>query len=510
MSKQDHEATSDQISDGQKRDQVKQRREKLDKLRENGFNYPNDARPTHLAATMTNEPAYADATQEDLLAQKIAVTVAGRMMTRRLMGKASFFNIQDRSGQIQIYARSNDLPEGVYADFLDCDLGDILFISGHVFKTKMGEISIYATEIRLLSKSLHPLPDKFHGLTDVEACYRKRYIDIMVNEKSRNRFQTRSRIIQSLRGYLQDQDFLEVETPMMHALTSGANARPFQTHHNTLGCDLFLRVAPELHLKRLVVGGFDRVFEINRNFRNEGMSTRHNPEFTMVEFYQAYADYQDMMDLTEELLKHVVKSVHPSGVVENQGVQLDFNHFARMTMTEAICHHVEGIDSDMVQDHTALSNFAKKAGHDVSDRCLGEVQLIIFEEMVEHLIIQPCFITHYPTVVSPLARRSDDDPEVTDRFELFIAGKEIANAFSELNDPDDQANRFQAQAEAKQTGDDEAMDYDHDYINALEYGMPPTGGVGIGIDRLVMLLTDAASIRDVILFPLMRQTQEHE
>ena len=510
MSKQDHEATSDQISDGQKRDQVKQRREKLDKLRESGFNYPNDARPTHLAATMTHEPAYADATQEDLLAQKIAVTVAGRMMTRRLMGKASFFNIQDRSGQIQIYARSNDLPEGVYANFLDCDLGDVLFISGHVFKTKMGEISIYATEIRLLSKSLHPLPDKFHGLTDVEACYRKRYIDIMVNEKSRNRFQTRSRIIQSLRGYLQDQDFLEVETPMMHALTSGANARPFQTHHNTLGCDLFLRVAPELHLKRLVVGGFDRVFEINRNFRNEGISTKHNPEFTMVEFYQAYADYQDMMDLTEELLKHVVKSVHPAGVVENQGVQLDFNHFARMTMTEAIVHHVEGIDNDMVQDHAALSDFAKKAGHDVSDRCLGEVQLIIFEEMVEHLIIQPCFITHYPTVVSPLARRSDDDPEVTDRFELFIAGKEIANAFSGLNDPDDQAKRFQAQAEAKQTGDDEAMDYDHDYINALEYGMPPTGGVGIGIDRLVMLLTDAASIRDVILFPLMRQTQEHE
>jgi lysyl-tRNA synthetase class 2 len=296
----------------------------------------------------------------------------------------------------------------------------------------------------------------------------------------------------------------------MHALTSGANARPFQTHHNTLGCDLFLRVAPELHLKRLVVGGFDRVFEINRNFRNEGISTKHNPEFTMVEFYQAYADYQDMMDLTEELLKHVVKSVHPTGVVENQGVQLDFNHFTRMTMTEAIVHHVEGIDNDMVRNHAALSDFAKKAGHDVSDRCLGEVQLIIFEEMVEHLIIQPCFITHYPTVVSPLARRSDDDPEVTDRFELFIAGKEIANAFSELNDPDDQAKRFQAQAEAKQTGDDEAMDYDHDYINALEYGMPPTGGVGIGIDRLVMLLTDAASIRDVILFPLMRQTQEHE
>ena len=297
---------------------------------------------------------------------------------------------------------------------------------------------------------------------------------------------------------------------MMHALISGANAKPFETHHNTLGCDLFLRVAPELHLKRLIVGGFDRVFEINRNFRNEGMSTKHNPEFTMVEFYQAYADYKDMMDLTEALLKSVVQTVSPNLVVENQGEQLDFNRFQRMTMTEAICHYVEGIDEKMVHDHTALADFATKAGHDVSDRCLGEVQLIIFEEMVEHLIIQPCFITHYPTVVSPLARRNDENPDVTDRFELFIAGKEIANAFSELNDPEDQAQRFQAQVEAKQTGDEEAMDYDHDYINALEYGMPPTGGVGIGIDRLVMLLTDAASIRDVILFPLMRQTHEHD
>ena len=510
MSKQEHDAASDQHADGQKRDQVKQRREKLDKLRQSGFNYPNDARPEHLAAAIVNEPGYADATQESLLAQKIEVSIAGRMMTRRLMGKASFFNLQDRSGQIQVYARSADLPDGVYDHFLDCDLGDILFVTGHVFKTKMGEISIYAKEIRLLSKSLHPLPDKFHGLTDVEACYRKRYIDIMVNEKSRTRFQMRSRIIQSLRAYLQDQDFLEVETPMMHALISGANAKPFETHHNTLGCDLFLRVAPELHLKRLIVGGFDRVFEINRNFRNEGMSTKHNPEFTMVEFYQAYADYKDMMDLTEALLKSVVQTVSPNLVVENQGEQLDFNQFQRMTMTEAICHYVEGIDEKMVHDHTALANFATKAGHDVSDRCLGEVQLIIFEEMVEHLIIQPCFITHYPTVVSPLARRNDENPDVTDRFELFIAGKEIANAFSELNDPEDQAQRFQAQVEAKQTGDEEAMDYDHDYINALEYGMPPTGGVGIGIDRLVMLLTDAASIRDVILFPLMRQTHEHD
>ena len=499
-----------QQCDGQKRDQVKQRREKLAKLREQGFNYPNDARPQHLANAITGEPSYADASQEQLAEQKIAVSIAGRMMTRRLMGKASFFNIQDRSGQIQVYARANDLPEGMYDAFKDCDLGDVFYIEGHVFKTKVGEISVYASTIRLLSKSLHPLPDKFHGLTDIEACYRKRYIDIMVNEKSRERFKTRSRVISSLRDFLQQADFLEVETPMMHGLTSGASARPFQTHHNCLGRDLFLRVAPELHLKRLVVGGFDRVFEINRNFRNEGMSTRHNPEFTMVEFYQAYADYQVMMDLTERLLKHVVTQCYPDGKVENQGEVLDFNNFQRLTMTDAICQYVDALNADNINDQEQLVAIAKEAGQPVEGKCLGELQLIIFETLVEHQLIQPCFVTHYPTVVSPLARRSDDNPEVTDRFELFIAGKEIANAFSELNDPEDQAQRFQAQLEAKQAGDDEAMDYDHDYINALEYGLPPTGGVGIGIDRLVMLLTDAPSIRDVILFPLMRQTQDPE
>ena len=297
---------------------------------------------------------------------------------------------------------------------------------------------------------------------------------------------------------------------MMHGLTSGASAKPFQTHHNCLGRDLFLRVAPELHLKRLVVGGFDRVFEINRNFRNEGMSTRHNPEFTMVEFYQAYADYQVMMDLTERLLKHVVTQCYPDGKVENQGEVLDFNNFQRLTMTDAICQYVDALNADNINDQEQLVAIAKEAGQAVEGKCLGELQLIIFETLVEHQLIQPCFVTHYPTVVSPLARRSDDNPEVTDRFELFIAGKEIANAFSELNDPEDQAQRFQAQMEAKQAGDDEAMDYDHDYINALEYGLPPTGGVGIGIDRLVMLLTDAPSIRDVILFPLMRQTQDPE
>ena len=499
-----------QQCDGQKRDQVKQRREKLAKLREQGFNYPNDARPQHLAAAITDKPSYQEASQEQLLEQKIAVSIAGRMMTSRLMGKASFFNIQDRSGHIQVYARSNDLPEGMYEAFKECDLGDVFYIKGHVFKTKVGEISIYATEIRLLSKSLHPLPDKFHGLTDIEACYRKRYIDIMVNEKSRERFKTRSRVIASLRDFLQQEDFLEVETPMMHGLTSGANARPFQTHHNCLGRDLFLRVAPELHLKRLVVGGFDRVFEINRNFRNEGMSTRHNPEFTMVEFYQAYADYQVMMELTERLLKHVVTACYPDGKVENQGEVLDFNTFQRISMVEAICQHVDEVNADNVNDKEFLAAIAAKTGQSVEGKCLGEIQLVLFEELVEHRLIQPCFVTHYPTVVSPLARRSDDNPEVTDRFELFIAGKEIANAFSELNDPEDQAQRFQAQVQAKQTGDDEAMDYDHDYINALEYGLPPTGGVGIGIDRLVMLLTDAPSIRDVILFPLMRQTHDPE
>lgn len=498
-----------QQCDGQKRDQVKQRREKLTKLREQGFAYPNNnIDPTHLAQGITGDQALIDSDQETLVAKAMHVSVAGRIMTCRKMGKASFFNIQDRSGQIQVYARSNDLPEGMYAAFADYDLGDIVYVEGKVFKTKVGEISIYASNIQLLTKSLHPLPDKFHGLTDIEACYRKRYIDIMVNEKSRWRFKVRSQAIQALRHFLQGHDFLEVETPMMHGLTSGANARPFKTHHNCLGRDLFLRVAPELHLKRLVVGGFDRVFEINRNFRNEGMSTRHNPEFTMVEFYQAYADYRMMMDMTEALLKHVVTAVYPNGLVENQGVELNFNQFGRMRMTEALCHYIEQITGDNVHDLVALTAICQKAGHHVEGKCLGEVQLVLFEEMVEHLIIQPCFITHYPTVVSPLARRSDEDPEVTDRFELFIAGKEIANAFSELNDPDDQKQRFAAQVEAKKTGDDEAMDYDHDYINALEYGLPPTGGVGIGIDRLVMLLTDAPSIRDVILFPLMREQHE--
>lgn len=494
--------------DGQKRDQVVQRKEKLENLRKQGFNYPNDKQPTHKTSDISENKSYQLEDKEKLGEKNIQVSVAGRMMTRRLMGKASFFNIQDSGGKIQVYARSNDLQEGKYTEFTEYDLGDILYIEGHIFKTKVGELSIYASRVELLSKSLHPLPDKFHGLSDIEACYRKRYVDIMVNADSRQRFIRRSKIIQSLREFLQARDFLEVETPMMHGLTSGANARPFKTHHNCLNRDLFLRVAPELHLKRLVVGGFDRVFEINRNFRNEGMSTKHNPEFTMVEFYQAYADYLVMMDQTELLLQYVVKSVEPSGIVAYQGEKIDFNKFGRMSMQEAILHYVEGIDAGAIKEEKFLSNFLKDAGYDAHGRCLGELQLMVFEEFVESKIIQPCFITHYPTVVSPLARRNDENPEITDRFELFIAGKEIANAFSELNDPEDQAGRFQAQVEAKRTGDDEAMDYDHDYINALEYGLPPTGGVGIGIDRLVMLLTDAPSIRDVILFPQMRQRQD--
>lgn len=498
------------VIEGQKRDQVKQRREKLMRMRQSGFNYPNEHRPTHKASDIVDNVGYQTASQETLAEEHIGVALAGRMMTRRLMGKASFFNLQDRGGIIQVYARANDLGEKEYAEFIEYDLGDIIYVEGHIFKTKVGELSVYATRINILSKSLHPLPDKFHGLTDVEVCYRRRYIDIMVNQTSRQRFIRRSKIIETVRSFLQSRDFLEVETPMMHGLTSGANARPFKTHHNSLNRDLFLRVAPELHLKRLIVGGLDRVFEINRNFRNEGMSTRHNPEFTMVEFYQAYADYRMMMNLTESLLQTVVRAVEPSGVVEHQGQKIDFNRFNCLSMTDAIVEYVAGIDRDMVTNEKALSEFITAAGIATTGKCLGELQLLAFEEWVEAKLIQPCFITHYPTVVSPLARRSDHDPEITDRFELFISGKEIANAFSELNDPEDQARRFQAQAEAKQTGDDEAMDYDHDYIHALEYGMAPTGGVGIGIDRLVMLLTDAASIRDVILFPVMREQTEKE
>ncbi len=499
-----------QTQETQKRDQVKQRREKLAKLRENGFKYPNDLSPSHHTSQISTNEVYNSSTQEKLLEDKTDVSIAGRMMTRRLMGKASFFNIQDVSGQIQVYARANDLPEDMYEKFVDYDIGDILFVKGYVFKTKVGEISVYATQVTILSKSLHPLPDKYHGLHDVEICYRQRYLDIMVNKESKNRFITRSRVIQQLRQYLSDQQFMEVETPMMHALASGANAKPFHTHHNALDMPLFLRVAPELHLKRLLVGGMDRVFEVNRNFRNEGLSTRHNPEFTMVEFYQAYADYHMMMDLTESLIRALVIGVKSDQIIPYQEQELDFSTaFARMKMVDAIAHFNDDISIEALHSLESLRAVVDQKNIVVTNGAtIGVLQLALFEELVEEKLITPIFITHYPKDVSPLARASDHDPEVTDRFELFIAGKEIANGFSELNDPEDQAERFTKQQEAKLDGDEEAMDFDTDYICALEYALPPAGGVGIGIDRLVMLLTNAPSIRDVILFPLMRKKQE--
>lgn len=493
-----NESNHDQMHE--KRDQVKLRKEKLKQLEARGFDHPNQVNLSHQLSEVL-----ACAEDEASLSTEKTWVIAGRMMARRLMGKASFCHIQDGTAKLQIYCREKELGEQ-YASFLDADLGDILRIEGHLFKTKVGELTLWASRIDLLVKSLHPLPDKFHGLTDKELCYRRRYLDIMVNESSRQRFKDRSAIIHSIRDYLVSQSFLEVETPMMQAVASGANAKPFVTHHNAMHMDLNLRIAPELNLKRLVVGGMDRVFEINRNFRNEGLSSRHNPEFTMLECYQAYTDYEDAMNLTEALIRAGAESVSETGVFNYQGETLDFNQpMARLTMVEAIAKLVPlAKDKDLSQLQVLRElceklNITTKAYWDE-----GECQLAIFESEVEAKLIQPCFITQYPTSVSPLARRNKDNPKVTDRFELFIAGVEIANGFSELNDAQDQQSRFERQMQAKAEGDEEAMSHDDDYILALEYGLPPTAGLGIGIDRLVMLLTDASSIRDVILFPLLR------
>ena len=422
------------------------------------------------------------------------------------MGKASFFHIQDVSGRLQIYIKSNDLPE-LYEQFKHWDLGDIVGVKGELFKTNTGELTLNAEHIELLTKSLRPLPDKFHGLADQEIKYRKRYVDLIANEDSRKTFLIRSRLIQAFRVFMDENQFLEVETPMMHPIPGGAVARPFVTHHNSLDMTMYLRIAPELYLKRLVVGGFERVYEINRNFRNEGISTRHNPEFTMVEFYQAYADYNDLMRFTEHLLQYLCDEVLGSRQVDYQGHLLDFNKpFSRMSVKEAILQYHPEIKMqqlDTIENcRSVLQGFA--LSYKKTDG-LGKLQMILFEERVEHLLIQPTFVTGYPTEISPLARRSDADPEVTDRFEFFIAGREIANGFSELNDAEDQAERFHRQVADKDDGDLEAMHFDSDYIEALEYGMPPTAGEGIGIDRLVMLFTNAQSIRDVILFPHLRQ-----
>ncbi|AOM41034.1 lysine--tRNA ligase [Xenorhabdus hominickii] len=485
--------------------ELKTRREKLSALRSNGIAFPNDFRRENISEDL--HAKYDDKTKEELEELGIEVAVAGRMMTRRIMGKASFATLQDMGGRIQIYVSRDDLPEGIYnTQFKKWDLGDILGARGKLFKTQTGELSIHCTELRLLTKALRPLPDKFHGLADQETRYRQRYLDLIANDESRKTFLIRSRVMSALRNFMIKKDFMEVETPMMQAIPGGASARPFITHHNALDIDMYLRIAPELYLKRLVVGGFERVFEINRNFRNEGVSPRHNPEFTMMELYMAYADYQDLIVLTEELFRTLTQEVLGTTRVQYGEQEFDFGQpFTKMTMKEAICKYRPETNIADLDDMDKAVVIAKSLGVDVEKGWgLGRVQCEIFEETAESHLIQPTFITEYPAEVSPLARRNDDNPFITDRFEFFIGGREIGNGFSELNDAEDQAERFAEQVRQKDEGDDEAMFYDDDYVTALEHGLPPTAGLGIGIDRMVMLFTNSHTIRDVILFPAMR------
>ena len=485
---------------------IAERRAKLKALREKGVAFPNDFKRADYAGELQAE--YADKerwTAEALEALGRHVQIAGRMLLKRVMGKASFVQIQDMSGRIQLYLTANDLGES-YDAFKGWDIGDIVGAAGTLTRTKTGELSVKAGSLRLLTKSLRPLPDKFHGLADVEQRYRQRYVDLIVNPEARDVFVKRSRIVRAIRSFMDARGFLEVETPMMHYIPGGAAAKPFATHHNALDLDLYLRVAPELYLKRLTVGGLERVYEINRNFRNEGVSTRHNPEFTMLESYEAYATYTEVMDMTEGMIRHAALDVLGTAQVQWEGHAIDLGPaFRRWSMSEAVLEHNPEIRREDLRDLEAMRAHCNRLKiHVKSSYGWGKLLLEIFEKTVEHTLIQPTFITDHPVEVSPLARANDRDPQLTDRFELFVGGKELANGFSELNDPEDQAARFQAQVEAKEGGDDEAMHYDADYIRALEVGLPPTGGLGVGIDRLVMLLTDSGSIRDVLLFPYMR------
>ena len=498
-------SAQDQAPNQDENQLIAERREKLRKWRETGKAYPNDFQRENLAAKL--DELYGEKSREDLEATPIEVKVAGRVMLKRVMGKASFLTIQDLSGRIQLYVTKDAVGEDVYTDFKHWDMGDIVGAVGTLMKTKTGELTVACTQIRLLAKALRPLPEKFHGLTDVEQKYRQRYLDLITNEQSRFTFVARSRMIASIRHYMTSHGFLEVETPMMHPIPGGASAKPFVTHHNALDMELFLRIAPELYLKRLVVGGFEKVFEINRNFRNEGISTRHNPEFTMMEFYEAYANYQSLMNFTEGVIRQCAREALGTEVFEYQGRTLDLSKpFRRLTMVQAIHATHPGFSIEELNDTEWIKAKLRDLKAEVPKGAvgLGTLQMVLFEETTEAELWDPTYIIDYPTEVSPLARRSDANPEVTERFELFIVGREIANGFSELNDPEDQAARFLEQAKAKEAGDEEAMYYDADFIRTLEFGMPPTGGCGIGIDRLVMLLTDAPAIRDVILFPQMR------
>ena len=487
---------------------IAERREKLGGLRKAGVAFPNDFRVDSFAGDLQAD--YADVekwTADAIEAAPRRVAVAGRIVLRRIQGKVSFVQLQDGTGRIQLFIHQGTLGEP-YEAFKGWDVGDIVGAEGVLMRTKTGELSVKVDALRLLTKSLRPLPDKFHGLSDVEQRYRQRYVDLIVTEESRRAFALRSKIIGFIRTWLEasPRRFMEVETPMMHIIPGGATARPFITHHNALDIDLYLRVAPELYLKRLVVGGFDRVYEINRNFRNEGVSTRHNPEFTMLELYQAYATYHDIMDITEGMIREAARNVLGTTELEWDGAAIDVGPaFRRWRMEDAVLELNPEIKPSELRDRAAMAAHAQRLGVNVKPGYgWGKLLLEIFEKTVEHTLVQPTFITDHPVEVSPLARESDTDPGITDRFELFVNGKELANGFSELNDPEDQAARFQAQVDAKDAGDDEAMHFDADYIRALEVGLPPTGGLGVGIDRLVMLLANASSIRDVLLFPYMR------
>ena len=485
---------------------IAERRAKLRALRESGVAFPNDFKRADYAQDLQSEFANAEAwTAETLEGTGRRVQLAGRLMAKRVMGKASFAQVQDMSGRIQLYLTATDLGSE-YDAFKGWDVGDIVAVTGSLTRTRTGELSIKADHLRLLTKSLRPLPDKWHGLSDVEQRYRQRYVDLIVNPEAREVFIKRSKIVSAMRGWLDSRRFLEVETPMMHYIPGGAAAKPFTTHHNALDLDLYLRVAPELYLKRLTVGGLERVYEINRNFRNEGVSTRHNPEFTMLELYEAYATYHEVMDLTEGMIRDTAQQVLGRTDLEWEGQPVDLGPpFRRWSMTEAVLELNPEIRREDLRELDTMRAHCQRLGVRIKPSYgWGKLLLEVFEKTVEHTLVQPTFITDHPVEVSPLARANDLDPQLTDRFELFVCGRELANGFSELNDAEDQAARFAAQVEAKDGGDDEAMHFDADYIRALEVGLPPTGGLGVGIDRLVMLLTDSASIRDVLLFPYMR------
>ena len=481
---------------------ILERRRKLDLLKENGNNYLNSFKD-NISCKDIRE---ASASDNVIANEEKIFIVMGRMMSKRIMGKSSFASIKDESGNIQFFVDKTKFSEENFKLFKNSDVGDIVYVKGFLFKTKTDELTINCLEFNIVTKSLRPLPEKFHGLSDQEIKYRKRYLDLICNEDTWITFNERFKIIKSIRSFFDSKGFIEVETPMMQKIPGGATARPFITHHNTLDIDLYMRIAPELYLKRLIVGGFEKIYEINRNFRNEGVSSKHNPEFTMIEFYQTYSNYLDMMSLTEELLKNSVKKVKGTTVVEYQGKSINFGKsFKRITLKKSILEFTNKLNTKDLEDKEKLINFSKELNIEVNNSfSIGELQFLIFEKIVEPNLIDPTFITEYPIEVSPLARVNEKDPSIADRFEFFIMGKEIANGFSELNDPDDQRKRFEDQVKLKNSGDDEAMYLDDDYIEALEYGMPPTAGEGIGIDRLVMILTNSPSIRDVLLFPLMR------